>query len=285
MPTFLVPGRGATGRRPQGPPVLNAASPFVRGLTARWVYSNAATPYSLIRSIPGVQEGGTTTLRGELVTSLMGVAGASAYINTRQTVTTAAQAFSGAAWVRFPSLAARCGIFGQRDGGGDGVAFEYGSTANALSFILFGAFGQRDSSSTSGLITAGVPVLVGFSYGGTFCSFYVNGRLVSTSTFGAYSIIQVSSSYPCYLQAWNNQSGGGGGAIGAGATDLAEVSAWNRVLSDADHWSLYDPQTRWDLYYVPGRRVFFDLAAGGGSFKSAWAARANTVIRAGRLTA
>lgn len=69
---------------------------------------------------------------------------------------------------------------------------------------------------------------------------------------------------------------GGGGtassaAIGAGAGSGAgsdtwigsfcDVRLWHRVLTDTEVWQLYDPATRWDLYWVPGRRVFFDVGA------------------------
>jgi hypothetical protein len=44
---------------------------------------------------------------------------------------------------------------------------------------------------------------------------------------------------------------------------IAHACVWSRVLSEAEIWSLYDPATRWDLYYPLGRRVWsFATAAG-----------------------
>jgi hypothetical protein len=70
-----------------------------------------------------------------------------------------------------------------------------------------------------------------------------------------------------------------GGAFGGGSRDLPTLAGamsdarfYSRALNDAEVWSLYDPQTRWDLYYVPGRRVFVDLAAapGGATVRAGW---------------
>jgi len=46
--------------------------------------------------------------------------------------------------------------------------------------------------------------------------------------------------------------------------------AWNRALSDGEIWSLYAPQTRWNLYKPTTKRLFFPevLAAGGTTLQS-----------------
>jgi hypothetical protein len=45
---------------------------------------------------------------------------------------------------------------------------------------------------------------------------------------------------------------------------ILDVRVYNRVLSAAEARAMYDPATRWDLYWVPRRRVFFDVGAVGG---------------------
>jgi hypothetical protein len=46
---------------------------------------------------------------------------------------------------------------------------------------------------------------------------------------------------------------------------IGPTMVWeNRLLSPAEHWSLYDPQTRWDAYWQPSMKVWFDIAAVGG---------------------
>jgi hypothetical protein len=37
---------------------------------------------------------------------------------------------------------------------------------------------------------------------------------------------------------------------------IADIRIWNRALSDAEVWSLYDPQMRWDLYWQPNTRAY-----------------------------
>lgn len=50
----------------------------------------------------------------------------------------------------------------------------------------------------------------------------------------------------------------------AGPSDFANFPIWdvrlyNRALSNGEIWALYDQQTRWDLYWQPSTRVFFDV--------------------------
>lgn len=42
---------------------------------------------------------------------------------------------------------------------------------------------------------------------------------------------------------------------------IIDARIYNRALSDADIWQLYDPKTRWDLYAVPQRRSWVDAPA------------------------
>lgn len=45
----------------------------------------------------------------------------------------------------------------------------------------------------------------------------------------------------------------------AGAA-VCDVRLWNRVLTAREVWALYDPATRWELYWVPGRTLHLDMA-------------------------
>lgn len=49
---------------------------------------------------------------------------------------------------------------------------------------------------------------------------------------------------------------------------VAEVRLYSRALTDADVWELYDPATRWDLYWQPSTRSFFDVSAVGRTTKN-----------------
>lgn len=52
-----------------------------------------------------------------------------------------------------------------------------------------------------------------------------------------------------------------GGGVGADCI-YETLQVWNRCLRDQDVWQLYDPATRWDLYWVPSARTFFDIGGG-----------------------
>jgi len=45
---------------------------------------------------------------------------------------------------------------------------------------------------------------------------------------------------------------------------ITDIRAWNRAFSADEIWALYDPQTRWDLYWQPRRTIFLPAAAAGG---------------------
>jgi hypothetical protein len=54
------------------------------------------------------------------------------------------------------------------------------------------------------------------------------------------------------------------GAIGGASAyvgSIADIRVYNRALSDADVWALYDPRTRWDLYWQPNTRAYSFMSA------------------------
>lgn len=48
-----------------------------------------------------------------------------------------------------------------------------------------------------------------------------------------------------------------GTPVAAATNACAEFRIYNRALTDSEIWQLYDPRTRWDLYYPLNRRTFF----------------------------
>lgn len=58
---------------------------------------------------------------------------------------------------------------------------------------------------------------------------------------------------------------------------LADCRIYRTALTDAQLWALYDPQSRWDLYWQPSTRAYLFLAV-GATFKAAWARGSNIVI-------
>ncbi len=45
--------------------------------------------------------------------------------------------------------------------------------------------------------------------------------------------------------------------------DIWHACFWNRALNDNEVWALFDPETRWDLYYETGRVSYFFVPAAG----------------------
>lgn len=51
---------------------------------------------------------------------------------------------------------------------------------------------------------------------------------------------------------------------------LGPLLIWDRILSPGEIWSLYDPMTRWSMYWRPSTTVWFNIpSAGGRIFKLA----------------
>ena len=56
----------------------------------------------------------------------------------------------------------------------------------------------------------------------------------------------------------------------------------SRQLSAAEHFAMYSPRHRWDIYDQGSRTIFLpEAAAGGGGFQSAWAANSTVTLGAG----
>ena len=53
-------------------------------------------------------------------------------------------------------------------------------------------------------------------------------------------------------------------------TLYADVRFYNRALDDAEHFALFNPATRWDLYRPSSRRTFFTVPAVKGLASPAW---------------
>lgn len=86
---------------------------------------------------------------------------------------------------------------------------------------------------------------------------YVNGQLFSST--GSFFGLQTPS------ETWYFGSNPSGGT--APNYILETVQYFTKQLSAQEVFALYDPPTRWDLYWVPSTRVVFDLAAAAGGGK------------------
>lgn len=106
---------------------------------------------------------------------------------------------------------------------------------------------------------------------------YIDGAPVSTGALGGRNVAAVPSvATPMAIGNWTHASD----RMWDGA--IAYVGIWNRALSPDEVWSLYEPSTRWDVYWRP-RRFYMLPAAAGGGFQSAWAARSTVTIQPGMV--
>lgn len=112
--------------------------------------------------------------------------------------------------------------------------------------------------STQTLPADGTPYLLAISYNSGSTTndpvSYVNGVGATMTRNTAPSGTLTSSANPYTL----------GNRVGDGLRNwdgwLAGVCIWDRILTPAEHWALYDPATRWDLYWQPSTRVYVDMA-------------------------
>lgn len=126
-------------------------------------------------------------------------------------------------------------------------------------FTFHAAFDGYDLSFADTLIPINQWICLSCSYNktGPAVSVYVNGVSIGSGTaIGIWGSTALSGNL--YL----GYRIGEVGNIGLGLQGLM-VSArwWNRVFTADQHWALYDPATRWDLYAVPSRRMFVNVSA------------------------
>ena len=260
MPSVIIPGRAAKGQRPSGPYRLNRASPQFVGLSER-IAGEYFAPTLTGRSITYV---GTFDNLG---TGRPGpVSGVFPQYNQSGGNT-------GSAYVETPQLTDSMPLtvsfwwYSPQDPTASRYAFEISGGSWSLRTIFQGTSGNTFQGSvvttsggaaqydTSGAVRA-------FSTGnqwihytlvwhpGTGLFQYVNGVLDGSNTTTTTGLRSVSR-----LTFY------GSGANTALEGSLVDIRLYTRALTAAQAWSLYDPATRWDLHWVPGRRVFFDVGA------------------------
>ena len=251
MPAFFIPGRVTRGQRPNGPYQINRDFAQSLGVVAWVPMSGQGLGYDLWRGRPQVsavtpafasmpQHGGVAPSFGAngalvecaTVTPDFGVSG---------TIT----AGSVACWVVARSS-------------GSGTTFGRAVTVNdgQLSLVWGGAdadvifqFGGNNETGV-GVVALNKPqLLVGTALQGGNRRLYTNGVLRSSTSiptdFGSAGALYVGN-----LPAANRGFDGW----------VSDVVIANRQWSDAEVWALYD-SARFDLYWVAGRRVFFDVGA------------------------
>jgi hypothetical protein len=277
MATYLVgsqPRRGLA--RPSGQFSMNLASPQARGLIAWFPCVSDVAPRGPLPL--NVSASGTPTLSGAAIGGLA-LTGANSNTNSLEAAFHPAFAslrvFTVSAWVRWDgdttsyggiltNYNPNPGFYFRRQNGGD-------------KFQLGNAAGSADYTSTTAIPSGRWAHVLGTIYdrgdGFQNADLYLDGRLDSSTGLTAPTGTSTDS-----LRIANDYVAGSSRGWGG---QVADIRLYGRGMVASEVWTLYDPQTRWDLYWQPSARVFFDVTVGGGSFNAAWARGANVVLQPG----
>lgn len=260
MATYSVhiPGRATNGQRPSGPVSLNRAHALAHALRVWWP-GQAATPirpsplgYNAITSVGT----GTFATPSRLGGYDVAFTGGTAYCQNITPVNIAAldTAYSFGAWVLFDTTATQpCFMSFGTDSGyqnhfliirGGGLLYEANDAGGAGTVLA-----------TTGItpVTGVYHHVVAVTRSASSHTIYLNGVPYAGTGTG-------QSAVPTKLSIGRYLSAGGGFDPLTGA--IPDAFYCRGALTQAQVWQLYDPATRWDLYQVPSRRVFFDVGGG-----------------------
>ncbi len=131
-------------------------------------------------------------------------------------------------------------------------------SSSSIGLAMHAATGVIDKTDVSGAVWPTERwVHVGVTYSGASVVGYIDGRVADTSVLFAGG-----------LDPWSGNIRVGQRVDAGAARDfkgiIGPVMLYNRALSPAEVWALYDPRTRWELYQPLVRRVYFDVGGGGG---------------------
>lgn len=159
-------------------------------------------------------------------------------------------AFTLAYWVYVPTVISGS-WWGQSDASASSFCETNGSTTGPY---LRNVIDLRGSFTEIG--TVGEWQHLAWIYSPAGISYARNG--VTAQTLGSPSgSIGNAATNGFYIGGQQAGSGAESRALTSGL--FADFRCYNVALTPDALWSLYDPATRWDLYWVPSRRVFFDV--------------------------
>jgi hypothetical protein len=129
-----------------------------------------------------------------------------------------------------------------------------GAAGNPLTFSWNNGASEYDAASGLTLTTGAWHFAVA-AYAGTSTTLYLSGP----NGLASYVIgsLTDNSKTPSAWYAGYDSAVGGRELDG----EFCDLRIYNRALSSAEVWALYDPRTRWDLYQQPTRRLWIDTAA------------------------
>lgn len=165
-----------------------------------------------------------------------------------------------AVWVFIPDTS-RSGVFLKVGGSTSGWGIGIGNTqVNNTGNNIVGLYENVRFIPAGAAYGTGVHHVVMTIDASGFPEMFLDGRSVYSDATGAPS----TPSAGLYIF---NCHGNALTPVGCG---LADARVWNRRLSAAEIQALYDPATRWDLYWTPSSRTFFDIGAAASADTQEW---------------
>jgi hypothetical protein len=255
MPNIITSRTQASYLRPpMGGVVLNRGSILAQGLVA-WFPLNESKEYptggtGAVRDISGYsnhldtlsvypvnlhQDGGFCTLHGS--------GGGSDYRMTRATPIITGAPCSMACWLKPNESGVNRDVLGVEHSSGYSIWMKTSSGAIQASYTD-SSFGNSVANS-SATYTSGVWCHAAVVFPTSNARYaYLNGANKGSETTSRGAVTLNSTSYAPRTYSGN----------------LSDVCFWNRGLSDAEVYRLYEPGTRWELYYKLGQKIYFDMA-------------------------
>ena len=233
-------------RPPEGPFEVNWASPQAANLVA-WmpVLSDGNGPVlrERIRGVSLAAAGDYAWASGERNAAFQ-TNGTNAYASVAVPLSVLTDQMSMSCWINPSTLPQQTALFLNNGTSSVGWGICIGPNANNDVLGVL-ANGRYWNSSGWSFPAAGAWYQVTVTRRHPNWRYYVNGVLVNTSANTDPPYTPTTSFYVGY--------GAFAGRFWAGL--LSDVRVYNRALSDADAWQLYDPATRWELYQ-PMRRMW-----------------------------
>lgn len=265
----IVPGRSTRWRRPAHAFGLDASSGQARGLAAWWPLVGA-NGVEMVAKRQAVVANGATVAASSVFGAAPWLDGTNDYVNTGSAslFNFASSDYTLSLWVCPHTLSSsvRNQLWSKDSNAAGGRSFtlEHNHAATESSYTAIGhATFSTDSQyfayyTPTGLLSAFATTLitVGIRSGVMFIA--ANGVEQSLTAYpgaGPYVPLQSSST-----EAWI------GRRVYSGYEEpfhgiVADARVYNRALTPTEIWALYDPATRWDLYWQPGRTLYFDVGA------------------------
>lgn len=255
-------GTKASARGPTG--VLNRDCALARGTIGHWPLTDACGGFPANRLAPT-----NISHHGDPLVGLVGQHGSGSYWTSPDVVPLNLGSFSLSLWCLTTTTSSSSGGGGLRylvgtetaagtdaTAGNGEMQVRYSPSSGKVQALLLQSGETNVVGATS--LVAHVPyhLTVVFDANAATLTYYLNGKSDgsggTSSRTAASKVITVGSDngFNSRLRQWNGWIGG--------------LVMWGRVITPEEAWALYDPQTRWDLYWTPSTKVYAFLGASGG---------------------